>query len=132
MRRGVLPCLLFVAAALTGCGSVDTLSPANLKIEIRADTNIYYPFDPFTGTLTLTNKSRRKISGEFATLGQYHVDFYSAESVLERSYFPGAKYQMVSYLELGAARVANRYLDARPLGYHRHSARRRIPGSCLD
>ena len=100
MRRGVLHCLLFVAASLTGCGSIDTLSSANLKIKIQADTTVYYPFDPFTGTLTFTNMSRRRIRGEFSTTGQYHIDFYYAESVLERSCFPGGQYQRVSYLEL--------------------------------
>ncbi len=100
MRRGVLPCLLFVTAGLTGCGGIDKLSPANLKIEIRADTTVYYPYDPFTGTLTFTNMSRRKIRGEFATMGQYHVDFYHEDSVLERGCFPGGQYQRVSYLEL--------------------------------
>ena len=33
-------------------------------------------------------------------MGQYHVDFYNAESILERSYFPDGQYQNVSYLEL--------------------------------
>ena len=102
MRPGVLLfiCILLTAASLTGCGTTDSLSPANLALEIRADTTVFYPFDPFTGTLTFTNKSRRRIRGEFATMGQYHVDFYDGEGVLRRSYFPNAQYQRVSFLEL--------------------------------
>jgi len=100
MRIGILLCLLLAAASLTGCGTTDSLSTANLAIEIRADTTVYYPFDPFAGTLIFTNKSRRRIRGEFATMGQYHVDFYDGEGVLRRSYFPNAQYLRVSYLEL--------------------------------
>jgi hypothetical protein len=100
MRFGVLLCLLLAAASLSGCGGTDILSPANLEVKIQADTTVYYPFDPFSGTLTFTNKSQRRIGGEFATMGQYHVDFYNEEGVPQRSYFPDAQYLRVSYLEL--------------------------------
>ncbi len=100
MRVGLLLCLLLAAASLTGCGGADDLSPANLGLDIRADTTVYYPFDPFTGTLTFTNRSRRRIKGEFATMGQYHVDFFDEGGVRQRSYFPNDVYQRVSYLEL--------------------------------
>jgi len=99
-RLAVLASAWAVALMVWGCGTEHDLSPANLKLEIRSGRYVYGPWDDFSGTLTFTNKTRRRIDAEFPSLGQYRIDFYDSTGVRQRMVFPGAQYPAVSHLEL--------------------------------
>ena len=94
--------LAVLLALVAGCGRSPAvaLCKDNLELVLRSDSTEYYPFGPFSGTLTFTNTGEWKIRESFPSEGQYHVDFYDEEGVLRRSYFPNAQYQRVSYFEL--------------------------------
>jgi hypothetical protein len=108
MRHGILLCLLLAAVALlAGCGPITHPSPGDLELTLNSDKPSYKFGEPFTGTLTFANKTRRSIDVEFRSLGQYHVDVYDSDGVARIEMFPGGTYLAISHLTLAplASRV---------------------------
>jgi hypothetical protein len=110
MRIGVLPCLLLAAASLTGCGSIETLTPSNLKVEVRSFENTHAPTDSFKGTFKLINKTLENTRAEFLSSQWYDLAFYDSLGV-ERFHLNQGSQQRTTYLELG------------PLGTHTEELR---------
>jgi len=110
MRIGILLCLLLAAAGLTGCGSIETLTPSNLKVEVRSFENTHAPTDSFKGTFKFVNKTLKNIRAEFPTSQWYDLAFYDSLGV-ERFHLNQGSQQRITYLELG------------PLGTHTEQLR---------
>jgi hypothetical protein len=98
MRLSV--CLLAIAtgAVVTGC-TTSTLSPANLRVEVRSDRMVYAPGDSLAGSITFVNRTLRYIRAEFNTTGQFHYGLYDSLGGKLFSFGSGAG-MMFTYLEL--------------------------------
>ena len=106
----LLVAVIAAMLSLSGCGTTDTLSPANLKVLVRSHKSVYSPSDTFTGSFTLTNKSLKSIRAEFGSSLQYNVVFYDSMDALRLSY-PAVAYQVLTYLELAPLAARTEHLE---------------------
>jgi len=96
----VLPALTVFLLATSGCGTIDTLSPYNLRVEIRPSRVEYAQTDSFTGSFRFANRTARNIRAEFGSSQLFDLAFYDSLGAESFHYNMGA-YQRVTYLDLG-------------------------------
>ena len=100
MRIGVLACLFLLAAGLTGCGTIETITTANLKVEVRSFEKLHAPTDSFKGTFRFINKTIENIRAEFPTSQLYDLAIFDSLGA-ERFHLNQGSRQATTYLELG-------------------------------
>ena len=100
IRFLVVAGLLFAAAGLTGCGTNDTLTTANLRVEVRSFEKAHAPTDSFKGTFRFINKSLKNVRAEFPTSQLYDLAIYDSLGA-ERFHLNQGSRQATTYLELG-------------------------------
>ena len=100
VRIGVLACLLLAAAVLTGCGTIETLTTANLRVEVTSFDKAHAPTDSFRGTFRFINKTLENIRAEFPTSQLYDLAIYDSLGA-ERFHLNQGSRQAIRYLELG-------------------------------
>ncbi len=92
--------LTAVLLATLGCGTADTLTPANTRVDLASARSVYAQTDSFVGTFTFINKTLRSIRAEFASSQLFDLAFYDSLGV-ESFHLNMGAYQRITYLELG-------------------------------
>jgi hypothetical protein len=97
--RRLLAAASAVALAAAGCCTIETLSPDNLRVEVRSTETAYAPTDTFIGSLSFTNRTLRPIRAQFGSDSQSQGALYDGSGKEVLTYRPGGSL-IITYLDL--------------------------------